>query len=549
MEYRFERSISSSYKLRSRGASFWILLVFVFANSTKPHVAASAPASAPASPQIKLDGMIQQLSKRGRIRTTLTKSTPALRPTINTITESSSISRRSNICSINGINRRISLRENNLVRTVSSVKVKTNKAKTRIRKILEFAGSTGFYYGIDPERMIPKGGRPREPRPPKLEDSMVLALEELKMLRLEMERMRTEIQQLTRKTIGDDDDESSYYIDDHSSAETKANALRKRRKEAEILAAEIESWATAILEEGEEDGWTPVECSKMIRASVNGMERTKAFMKWMVDPRAEKADKEDRTKHPCIKCSSTIDAPLELVCTYLSQPEASIDYNDVVDKFEDLEEISPNAKICWGSSPQILFVKPRDFITFCHHRWKSDGTEVIVNQACEHPKYPLRKLGKEGKSCRGYALRGANFISRCPEDPSKTKITIVAHCRPGGGLPEWATKTAVKALAPIEPFKLFHKINEQVMLNQDELQKRIQEETKELSPSLPPGRTSRPGGFAQIGYACFWPNGGGTEEQADTSSADQSLNAEDHEDDKKYDENDSHIGEIGGGHY
>jgi hypothetical protein len=265
----------------------------------------------------------------------------------------------------------------------------------------------------------------------------------------------------------------------------------------------------------------------------------------MVDPRAEKADQEDKTKHPCIKCSSTIDAPLELVCTYLSQPESSPDYNDVVDKFADLEEISPNAKICWSSSPQILFVKPRDFVTFCHHRWKSDGTQVIVNQACEHPKYPLKKMEKEGKSCRGYALRGANFISRCSEDPSKTKITIVAHCRPGGGLPEWATKTAVKALAPIEPFKLFHKINEQVIRNRDRLQKRVQE-AEEIDSKVPPGRSSRPGGFAQIGYACFWPNGGGKEEQVDVSPASQSIShpSEDHGDAREYEEFGSVSGEM-----
>jgi len=542
MESRLERSISGLFKLvaHSAGASYWIFLVLAFALSTKSHAAASASASG--SPKIAFDGIIQQPSKRGRIRTTLTQSTPALSPTINTIIESPN---NNNNYKSDGTNRRSSLRKYTSVRTVSSVKVKANKAKTRIRNILEYTGSTGFYYGIDPERMIPKGGRPRKPQPPKLEDSMVLAIEELKMIRLEMERMRTEIQQLKRKMIGDDDEESSYYIDDHSSAETKAKALRKRRKEAEKLAAEIESWATSVLEEGEEDGWTPVQCSKMIRASVNGMERTTVFMKWMVDPRAEKADKEDQTKHPCIKCSSTIDAPLELVCTYLSQPEASPDYNDVVDKFEDLEEISPHAKICWSSSPQILFVKPRDFITFCHHRWKSDGTEVIVNQACEHPKYPLKNLEKEGKSCRGYALRGANFISRCPEDPSKTKITIVAHCRPGGGLPEWATKTAVKALAPLEPFKLFHQINEQVIRNQDRLQKRVQE-VEEVGSSLTPGRTSRPGGFAQIGYACFWPNGGGKEEQSDISPAEQSLNdsSEEHEDDRKYDENDSVVGDL-----
>lgn len=324
------------------------------------------------------------------------------------------------------------------------------------------------------------------------------------------------MQQLKQKMVGDGDEDSSYYKDDQFSAENKAISLRKRRKEAEKLAAEIESWANTMLQEGAEDGWTPVECSKLIRASVNGMERTTAHLKWMADSRAEKADKEDQSKHPCIKCSSTIDAPLELVCAYLSQPNTSVDYNDVVEKHKDLEEISPHAKICWSASPQILFVKPREYITFCHHRWKSDGTQVIVNQACEHPKYPLEKMEKEGKSCRGYALRGANFISRCPEDPSKTEITIVAHCRPGGGLPEWAAKTAVKALAPIEPFKLFHKINEQVIRNKYQLKERVKE-AEERGSTLPPGRSSRPGGFAQLGYACFWPNGGGKEERTGIS--------------------------------
>jgi hypothetical protein len=234
------------------------------------------------------------------------------------------------------------------------------------------------------------------------------ALVELKLLRQEMERMRIEMQQLKRKMVGEDDDEN---IDEYSSEEAKANGMmirRKRKKDAEKLAGEIETWANAILQEGEEDGWKRLECNKMVRASVNGMERTTAYMKWLPDSRGEKADKEDHSKHPCIKCFSTIDAPLEEVCTYLSQPDKSVEYNDVVEHHKELEKISPSAKICWSQSPQILFVKPRDFVTFCHHRWKSDGTEIIVNQACEHPKFPIEKMEKEGKSCRGYALRGIN---------------------------------------------------------------------------------------------------------------------------------------------
>jgi hypothetical protein len=133
----------------------------------------------------------------------------------------------------------------------------------------------------------------------------------------------------------------------------------------------------------------------------------------MKDSRGDKAVKTDETEYPCIKCFSTIDAPLEDVCTYLSQESAAPEYNDVVVKYKDIEEIAPNAKICWSESPQILFLKPREFITFCHHRWKRDGTEVIVNQAWDHPDFPATEdENTAGKSCRALALRGANCKSR-----------------------------------------------------------------------------------------------------------------------------------------
>ena len=48
-------------------------------------------------------------------------------------------------------------------------------------------------------------------------------------------------------------------------------------------------------------------------------------------------------------------------------------------------------------------------------------------------------------------------------------ITMISHAKPGGNVPGWAQKTAVNALAPIEPFKIFHKINENVKRNQPKL--------------------------------------------------------------------------------
>lgn len=128
----------------------------------------------------------------------------------------------------------------------------------------------------------------------------------------------------------------------------------------------------------------------------------------MKDSRGDNGDPNDNTEYPCIKCVSIIDAPLEDVCTYLSQESAFPEYNDLVVKYKDVEDITPSAKICWSQTPQILFLKSRDFVTFCHHRWKRDGTEVILNQACEHPDFPGAKEESEKKACRAYALRGAN---------------------------------------------------------------------------------------------------------------------------------------------
>jgi hypothetical protein len=294
----------------------------------------------------------------------------------------------------------------------------------------QFLDHAGFYYGIDLKSISQdntninqkRRRRRRPPRQPKLQDSMVEALAELKILRQEMEKMRQEVHILKLKMIGEEEEEEEEQqqqlqrldalpSDSDEVQYRQRRKLRKKQKEAERLAVDIESWAQKLLQEGENEGWKPIECNKMVRGSLNEGERTSAYIKWMKDSRLDQANPEDDSEYPCIKCYSVIDAPLEDVCTYLSQETASADYNDVVEKHQDIEEISPSAKICWSQSPQILFIKPRDFVTFCHHRWKKDGTEVIVNQACEHPDFPREKLEKEGKSCRGYALRGANCKS------------------------------------------------------------------------------------------------------------------------------------------
>jgi hypothetical protein len=151
----------------------------------------------------------------------------------------------------------------------------------------------------------------------------------------------------------------------------------------------------------------------------------------MKDSRGEKADKNDQTEYPCVRCSSIIDAPMEDVCMYLSQESAAPDYNDLVVKYKNVEDISPSAKICASWTPQILFIKQREFITLCHHRWKRDGSEIIVNQAWDHEDYPASGDEKGEKACRAYALRGANskfhLVGKEFLSPSMTRSTCALY--------------------------------------------------------------------------------------------------------------------------
>lgn len=313
---------------------------------------------------------------------------------------------------------------------------------------------------------------------------------------------------------------------------------RRRQERYDELAREIEEWASRLLfeEGGEEDGWKEVECSKLLRSKYNPKNDIRVLLKWLPDSRTWSPDDKDDDNEDdvddedgseprlfaCIRCYTTIDAPFEDVCSYLADESRMAEYNELVVEHRDVEELSPHSKICWGRCPQILFLKPRDFVTFCHHRWGRNGSQVVVNQAVNHDlSAPTSRAGMggeksddeasgngKGNGCsRAYALRGANFLSRDPADPNKTRFAILAHGDPGGNLPLWASKAAVNAVAPIEPFKLFHNIRNGVAKARSSSSSTT---SSAASPvSVTGGRSSRPGGLSQLGYACFWPNGGG----------------------------------------
>ena len=402
--------------------------------------------------------------------------------------------------------------------TMHVVSIKTQKIRQQLAKTMP---NTGFYYGMTPKMVqTHTTDAPSHARPLAMKEAVTMTLEELRSMRQEMESLRDEIRALKRNMLGETEE-----------ADPEALLAQKHKKQREYdrIGREVERWAQHLLfeQDGEVDGWKEVACNKVLQSSLNANGQTVAYLKWMKDSRGSHANPDDDREYPCIKVFSTIDAPLDVVCQYLSDEHKMAEYNDLVVEHRELEEIAPHAKICLGQTPAILFIQPRDFVTFCHHRWLRDGTQVIVNQACNgHEDFVA-------KNPQAYALRGANYISPHPDDPSKTRIALLAHASPGPDVPHWASKTAVKALAPIEPFKLFHKIN-----------KGIADHRQELEQALPPaemvsqggGRSGRPAGIAQMGYACFWPQGGGLQEEQNVGLMDRTDRldsmGDEHDDDK-----------------
>jgi len=302
--------------------------------------------------------------------------------------------------------------------------------------------------------------------------------------------------------------------------EKKDSKRAVRQQELEQIGKDVEIWATDLLfeqEQGEND-WKEFSCNKMVKKKFNREGRTQVYLKWMPDSRDEKdieSTSSTQSTYPCLKCYSTIDAPFDTVCSFLSNPEKMPLYNELVVDHADIEEITPHSKITWCKCPKILFVKPRDFVTYCSHAWRKGGVEqVIVNQACEHEDVPGVMVEGQGAVCRGFALRGANFISKDPDDPNKTRITMLSHVNPGGGLPQWAMNTVVNAVVQTEPFKFFHNINDSICSYQEESAAELLQQQHDLHSQTSnvaslPGRSNKPAGMAHLGFQCFWPNGGG----------------------------------------
>jgi hypothetical protein len=155
-----------------------------------------------------------------------------------------------------------------------AVKRKQRKLKLPQVDVASQIEGGGFYYGIAP-KILSNVSKSEGKKRLSLSDSMYEALEELRSMRQEMEMMRKEMQTLKRKMIADGEIEE----DSEEANATTLRAKRRRQRESEKLASEIEQWAQIQLKETEDDGWKEVACNKMMRKTLDPTGRTTTFLK------------------------------------------------------------------------------------------------------------------------------------------------------------------------------------------------------------------------------------------------------------------------------
>ena len=68
-----------------------------------------------------------------------------------------------------------------------------------------------------------------------------------------------------------------------------------------------------------------------------------------------------------------------------------------------------------------------------------------------------------------------------------------------------ASKAALNTVVQIEPFKMFYKIEKGI---KEAKYGKVKPE-KSISASKISNQSSHPAGLSSLGFACFWPNGGG----------------------------------------
>ena len=132
------------------------------------------------------------------------------------------------------------------------------------------------------------------------------------------------------------------------------------------------------------------------------------------------------SKFAMVRAMGVVNASPKDIFAVLEDNTRAREYNEFLDKAEDLEDVAENTRIVWSTSFPIFPFKPRDFCTLVHFRSLRDGTLVVLNTATEHPL-----AHRDPKYQRGYIVLGANIIQPIPGEKKKCKLTMLTQVDPG----------------------------------------------------------------------------------------------------------------------
>ncbi|CAM9738809.1 unnamed protein product [Discosporangium mesarthrocarpum] len=150
------------------------------------------------------------------------------------------------------------------------------------------------------------------------------------------------------------------------------------------------------------------------------------------------------SKFACVKASYTMAVPPGAIAQLFESSERVQEYNKWYLEGCDLEEVDPNTKVVWASSPAVYPFKARDYCSLVHYRRLEDGTVILINRGAEHPDAPVTR-----KYVRAEIIMGANIIRPDPANPNRTRFTMLTQVDPGGIAPAWIINK-ISAYGPVD---------------------------------------------------------------------------------------------------
>eukprot|EP01017_Pseudomicrothorax_dubius_P046157 TRINITY_DN8094_c0_g1_i1.p1 TRINITY_DN8094_c0_g1~~TRINITY_DN8094_c0_g1_i1.p1 ORF type:complete len:216 (+),score=73.75 TRINITY_DN8094_c0_g1_i1:99-650(+) len=134
--------------------------------------------------------------------------------------------------------------------------------------------------------------------------------------------------------------------------------------------------------------------------------------------------------------------PVQELREFLSDNKRVKDYDDMVDKIEVIEIISPNIDITWQKVKGMLVVSPRDYVYLSCSRQKEDGTLYLLGRSIDHPQRPPTK-----DAVRAFLHIGGWILKPVEGRPDATHYIYMVKTDLKGSLPKGIVTNALKKQA------------------------------------------------------------------------------------------------------